>query len=605
MEPTASPNLSVLETAESVVMSGPVSTSTGSYVRVAALRDLEADVGAVVLVEGRTIALFKHQDRVFAVDNRCPHMGFPLQKGSVRDGILTCHWHHARFDLACGGTFDPWADDVRSYPVEVRGEGAAAEVWLDPDPPARDPIDHYRERLQDGLKYNLRLLIAKAVIGLLGAGASPDEALKVGAAFGTRYSNNGWGPGLTILTAMANILPSLRPEDRTLALYQGLMHVARECAGAAPRFPLDPLPTTETRPDTLKRWFREFVERRDRDGAERSLRTAIAVGLTPAQIADMIFAACTDHLYRDIGHPMDFANKAFELLDQIGWEHAGTTLTSLVSRLVGSARMEESSAWRHPIDLAELLWQTFPTLPEALAEGRARQGTWKDRDRLAETLLQDDPAATVHALTDALRAGATPAELAATVTYSAARRIAQFHTRNEFGDWDTVLHTFTYANAVQQSMRRAPSVELLRGVYDAAMSVYLDRFLNTPPAPLPTPNTKEVDLPDAFLDLLNMQSQVNEAGACVVDYLASRVSDKELLSAIGQGMLREDTDFHTFQCVEAAFRQVETLHGTPWGSHVLVAAARYLAAHAPTPRATGQTYQLALRLNRGEALYEG
>ena len=38
--------------------------------------------------------------------------GFPLDRGSVEDGILTCHWHHARFELASGCTFDLWADDV-------------------------------------------------------------------------------------------------------------------------------------------------------------------------------------------------------------------------------------------------------------------------------------------------------------------------------------------------------------------------------------------------------------------------------------------------------------------------------------------------------------
>jgi hypothetical protein len=38
--------------------------------------------------------------------------------------------------------------------------------------------------------------------------------------------------------------------------------------------------------------------------------------------------------------------------------------------------------------------------------------------------------------------------------------------------------------------------------------------------------------------------------------------------------------------------------------HVLVAAARYLAAHAPTMRAQGQTYQIASRLSRGEKLFE-
>jgi nitrite reductase/ring-hydroxylating ferredoxin subunit len=65
----------------------------------------------------------------FALDNRCPHMGFPLERGSVEDGILTCHWHHARFELASGCTFDLWADDVPTCPVEIRAGG---EIWVKP-----------------------------------------------------------------------------------------------------------------------------------------------------------------------------------------------------------------------------------------------------------------------------------------------------------------------------------------------------------------------------------------------------------------------------------------------------------------------------------------
>jgi len=34
-----------------------------------------------------------------------------------------------------------------------------------------------------------------------------------------------------------------------------------------------------------------------------------------------------------------------------------------------------------------------------------------------------------------------------------------------------------------------------------------------------------------------------------------------------------------------------------------VAAARYLAAHSPTPRAANQTYRIAVRLNRGEKVF--
>lgn len=86
-------------------------------------------------------------------------------------------------------------------------------------------------------------------------------------------------------------------------------------------------------------------------------------------------------------------------------------------------------------------------------------------------------------------------ELAERVAYAAALRIAQFNTRNEFTDWDAALHTFTFANAVHQCLRRIStsmsheSHELTRGIFDAAMRVYLNRFLNIPPAPIPNPNS--------------------------------------------------------------------------------------------------------------------
>ena len=51
-------------------------------------------------------------------------------------------------------------------------------------------------------------------------------------------------------------------------------------------------------------------------------------------------------------------------------------------------------------------------------------------------------------------------------------------------------------------------------------------------------------------------------------------------------------------------QQYERWKGTPAATHALIAAARYLAAHSPTVRAEGQTFQIAERLHRGENLYE-
>src|SRR6476620_812945 len=95
-----------------VLISKSSTKHTDDFVRVATLKELKT-AGMVVVRGARCPLLVIHDGgKVFALDNRCPHLGFPLHRGSVEDGILTCHWHHARFDLASGCTFDLWAEDI-------------------------------------------------------------------------------------------------------------------------------------------------------------------------------------------------------------------------------------------------------------------------------------------------------------------------------------------------------------------------------------------------------------------------------------------------------------------------------------------------------------
>src|SRR4051794_40875477 len=65
------------------------------------------------------VVVFWDHDRAWAVEDRCPHMGFPLHRGTIDDGLLTCHWHHARFDLSSGCTLDLWADDAVAFDVSI------------------------------------------------------------------------------------------------------------------------------------------------------------------------------------------------------------------------------------------------------------------------------------------------------------------------------------------------------------------------------------------------------------------------------------------------------------------------------------------------------
>jgi nitrite reductase/ring-hydroxylating ferredoxin subunit len=287
-------------------------TTTPDFVHACSLEESKDKGRLVVHGRHRPVLLVYEDGGVFALDNRCPHMGFPLERGSVEDGILTCHWHHARVELASGCTFDLWADDVPTCPVEIRAGG---EIWVKPVFGYPDPVGHWR-RLEDGLGHNLSLVIAKAVQGQLVAGQSSSDVLRQVALFGTR-NRDGWDTGLTILTALSQLLPLLSEEDTHLALFHGARRVAADCDGATPRREREPL---ASRPDlaTLKRWLRRWVSVRHRDAAERTVLTAIASGASPAALSDLIFAAETDCAYADGGHSRDFINKAFECLDAVG-----------------------------------------------------------------------------------------------------------------------------------------------------------------------------------------------------------------------------------------------------------------------------------------------
>jgi nitrite reductase/ring-hydroxylating ferredoxin subunit len=572
------------------------------FVRAARLEDVQAAGCVVVNLQGEGIALFAHDRAVYAIDNRCPHMGFPLHRGTLKDGILTCHWHHARFDLASGGTFDQFADDVRAFPTIVR-EG---EVWVDLAPRG-DPRTHQLGRLRDGLERDIPLVVGKAVVFLLETGEDPAEPFRMGLKFGTRYRASGWGPGLTMHTALMNMLGDLDPGDRPRALFHGLSAVARDTAGEPARFIVGPLPTSTTDVEILKRWFRQFVEVRDEEGAERCIVSALKGGATSAQLSDLMFAAATDHRYITTGHVLDFTNKAFEALDRAGWDYAEQALTSLARGYARADRMEESNSWRHPVDLIAILHDAFEALPRAIEKGSGAPAGWSGEEALIEIMFGEDPRAIADALLTAVAEGASSSGLASAVAHAAALRIARFHTSNEFSDWDTALHTLSFAHAVHKGLERAPSPELTRGVFDAAMSVYLDRFLNVPATRLPSPDDR-VDEPNDILKelptLLDRQQQVNRAGDAVARYLNSGGDPNRLVSTIGGLLLREDRDFHTIQTAEACITEFRRSRATEAGVHLMVAAARYLAAHSPTVRAQGQTYQIAVRLFRGETLYE-
>jgi hypothetical protein len=362
----------------------------------------------------------------------------------------------------------------------------------------------------------------------------------------------------------------------------------------------------------LRRW----IKVRHREAAERTLLTGIAAGLSPAALADALLAAETERAFADDGHSLDFINKAFECLDVIGWEHAPSLLPTVIRQMAAARGAEESTEWRQPVDLIALCDEAAGQLQELFAEGRGAHG-WSDHASLAGELLGDHPAGITDAIKAAARAGAAPADLGRALAYGAALRVARFGNANEHADWETAHHVFTYANALSQMLERIGTTTIdhlaaARVLLQGAMALYLARYLNVPPARIPGEGGERLDElpPDeetirtALLDALDRQRQVDLAARLVARHLAQGHSPQALIATLARAVLREDAGFHAYQMLEAGVRQFAVWSDTHEGRHILIAVARYLAAHSPTERAALQTADIARRLMRGGELHQ-
>ena len=572
--------------------------------RAGSLQELRKTGRLLTKVGNLPVVVFWSEDRAWAIEDRCPHMGFPLHQGTVESGLVTCHWHHARFDLVTGCTLDPFADDARGFLVTIDGDDVLVE-------PRRgdDPVAHLFQRLDDGLELGLSLVLAKSVLGLLEAGIAPEEIVRRGIAFGTHYRDTGWGAGLTVLVAMANVVPSLAPDDRALALVHGLAFVARDTRNHPPRFPMRPFDATseagggEHEPARLASWYRRFVETRSASAAELVLTTALAEPGALGDVERMMFAAVTDHVFVDGGHTIDFTNKAFESLGYVGRHAAADVLPTLVRGTASATWSEQTGTWRHPHDLADLIARTQPRLDAAVDAGATRHGAFTDVSGLAWQLLDDDPDARRRrpARRAQRRRRSRPARSRPRLRRRAANHpLPRAERLRRLGHRPPRVHRRPRAARRARCARRPR--ELLRGLVHGALRVYLDRFLNVPAARLPDAPTGDLaDLDECW----EIQGAVDRAGNVAAGYLRGGGDPAQLVAALGHALLREDAEFHWYQVFEAA---VAEYHAWPPGSEegvlILAGFARFLAAHTPTRRELSRVVDIATRLRRGEELFE-
>ena len=114
-----------------------------AFVPVARLSEIPTDRGLRVVVEGVGIGLYRVGDEVHAMEDACPHQGFPLHDGNLEGCVIICRAHGWPFDVRTG--FDP--DDADGFPIPTFAvEVEADEVRLDITQQLNDPRRLRRER---------------------------------------------------------------------------------------------------------------------------------------------------------------------------------------------------------------------------------------------------------------------------------------------------------------------------------------------------------------------------------------------------------------------------------------------------------------------------
>ena len=569
--------------------------------------DFDEVEGKPFSIDGTHLGVFKYKDKFYAVDNRCPHMGYPMSKGSIRDGVLICPWHHWEFDLKSGGCFQTFGDDLKAFPVEIRKDGYLY-VGLsrgEREATKRRMIDQGKRALERGLKDRSNFFIAKAVTALRNSGATPNEIIQQGLYYGTNKSSDGWSSGVTILALAANMWNDVDKKDHNLFLVHALSQISRRTTGSSRTY-RSPFPQNGQEHDlpTLKRWFRYFIDKRHDGAAERILLTLNDRGHSKSTIADFIFTAATDYYFTGDGHALDFANKMFESLDYVEWEGAHEILRPIIIDLTSRTRHEETSRWADALPVLEPI---FARIDDIWQDNQDNQSEL-DVASFTQVMLEDDFVPVLDQIEKKLRSGVTPTDICRAMTYASAIRIARFHLKNE-GDWHDVANIYSYAHGLYCAFQYTSSPELLRGIFHGAVFLTYLRWLNMPSARIPRNGqhlAENFNNPKQMLERLKEFAdfqKVFEAEILVNQYLQEGYDVQQLKYTLAHILLREDAELHMFQVLEVAYRHYEITKDIEEKRMHLLAATRYITAQKLMKNILWST-ENAERLARGELLSE-
>ena len=447
-------------------------TNQGDWVPAVGIDDLPIGGRKLFRHYDKRIAVFRTDRAIYAIDNRCPHQGYALLQGDVKEETLTCAWHNWKFELDEGGFCSFGGESVRTYPVEVRG----GQVFVDAIDPAAEVIaPQLFESLLEAMGEVDIGRLARDTMRLRQIGTPLIEVVREGVNFGAPRMEYGWNHSLATLADCLNLAAMFEGELQAFPVIQGMSVVSQNEVRRPIRprpDPVDPVEVYGSVEDALLA-YPHLVDDEQSDQAEALLRGLLASGVGPDRVRHALLSAITDH-FLGYGHPMIFAQKSFEILDRIGWEEADTVLSPLVPNMVLSTRYDRLPYMRKFLKA----WEAAEVDLDALV---ARQNSAPfDAEGFRRAVLDGDTQTSFAALNGALEAGVDVGRILNVTSAAAAERFRRFDIdidtddTNEWG-WLDVTHNMTYLDALRWAWSVDPSPEVLRGLYHAVWFVNFTR----------------------------------------------------------------------------------------------------------------------------------
>ncbi len=436
----------------------------------------ERGVMRVAKCAGHALVVGRDEDGcVFALDNRCPHEGYPLATGTLQGHSLTCCWHNWKFDVR-DGTCTLGGEHVRSFAVRER-DGVVEVDVSEPDPEV--VIEGCIESLRSALFHHDNGRALRDAVRALQAGLDPHTLLAEVAAYDAEHAEYGTTHALAVAADCGRILARA-----STTKYAGVHAVeaiapAIDMCGDANRRLARRVSPAAVEGATLER-FRAAVEAEDAALAEGLIRGAFDEGASREVVERWLFAVLSDH-FLDFGHPLIYLIKAQELLERVDDSFAARIYPALVYGIVLGTR-EDTLPYME--GYSRRLTEIAHELPDVHATRDEARAAAFDRSALRDAVLDGASIASAFdAVWNPLRGGVAPQAVAAALVEAAAHRLWRFDTEVDRDPsvaegWLWATHRFTFASAVRNAVERFDSPDALRLIFHAAAFLHTGRRMD-------------------------------------------------------------------------------------------------------------------------------